>query len=162
MTQPFATPPGPFVTPPAAEPSQEDRLLAAASYVGHFAGFWLVVPIVVYVLKREKSRFVAFHALQAIIVHALLVPIAIAGYVFGLVASIGLAVAAEPHGREHGGVAVLFFVPWILGLLVPWGIHAVLSIVCAVRAMQGRLARFPVAGWLADRFLAGDRGAARA
>jgi hypothetical protein len=44
--------------PLSATPSREDRLLAAAGYLGYFTGFWLVVPIVIYILKREKSRFV--------------------------------------------------------------------------------------------------------
>jgi uncharacterized Tic20 family protein len=161
MTQPIATPDRTSPQPPAAEPSQEDRLLAAASYVGYLAGFWLIVPIVVYVLKREKSRFVAFHALQAIIVHVLLVPIAIIGVLFGLVATFALAAATDAHGRDSS-FGLLLVVPYLVGLLVPWGIHAVLSIVCAVRAMQGRAARFPVAAWLADRFLEGDKGAAGA
>ena len=50
---------------------------------------------------------------------------------------------------------------YLVGLLVPWCVYLARSIVCAVRAMQGRMARFPIAAWLTDRFLAGDKGVAQ-
>jgi len=157
---PAAAPTTPFVAP-AVELTQEDRMLAAASYLGYLVGFWLVVPIVVYVLKREKSRFVAFHALQAIVIHVLGIPVLIFGMVFPLVMTAVIALAVQPKGANQEAFGVVMMLAYLLGMLVPWGVYLALSVVCAVRAMQGRMARFPVAAWLTDRFLAGDKGVAR-
>lgn len=171
MTQPFtpparSAPPAPPAgsSPPtlgAAEPTQEDRMMAAASYLGYLVGFWLVVPIVIYVLKREKSRFVAFHSLQAIIVHALAIPMFIFGWLFAVAVTVGIGLAAHPHRGNSDAMGVLMVITYVGGLLVPSMIYLALSIVCAVRAMQGRVARFPIAAWLTDRFLAGDKGVAQ-
>lgn len=173
MTQPFATPtqadPRAHASPPAgsspptgpAELTQEDRLMAAGSYLGYLVGFWLVVPIVVYVLKREKSRFVAFHSLQAIIVHVLAIPFFIFGWIFAIATSAGLALAMEPRAANKDAFGLIMMLGYVVGLLVPWCVYLALSIVCAVRAMQGRMARFPIAAWLTDRFLAGDKGVAQ-
>jgi uncharacterized membrane protein len=59
---------------PLGDPSaitQDDKTMAMLSYIlGIFTGFlWLV--------KKDQSKFVAFHALQALILHAVVV----AGYI---------------------------------------------------------------------------------
>src|SRR5437016_5088910 len=48
-----------------AGPSNDEKLLAALAHVLPLVGAFVVGPLVIYVLKRHESRFVAFHALQA-------------------------------------------------------------------------------------------------
>ncbi len=49
--------------------SQEDKTMAMLSYVlGIFTGF--LGPLVLWLIKKDQSKFVAFHALQALLLHA--------------------------------------------------------------------------------------------
>src|SRR5690349_3429082 len=50
------------------ETTQDERLWAMLSYLlSLLTGF--VAPLVIYIVKRDGSRFVAFHALQAVFVN---------------------------------------------------------------------------------------------
>ena len=56
--------------------TQEDKTLAMLSYVlGIFTGF--VGPLILWLVKKDQSKFVAYHALQALLLHAVVV----AGYI---------------------------------------------------------------------------------
>jgi uncharacterized Tic20 family protein len=64
MTMPYAAPaPG-----PPSEPTTDERTNAMLAHVlSIFGGF--IGPLVIYFVKGKDSRFVAFHALQAIFWH---------------------------------------------------------------------------------------------
>lgn len=155
-TTPFSPPAAP------AEPSQEDRLLAAAAYLGYITGFWLVVPIVIYVVKRERSRFVAHHAMRAVILHLVAVPLGIMAFVVSLAVGIGTMVSLAPKGGRGGedmmaGLFVLFvYGSWI----VPFLIYFVVCVLAAIRAFQGRTNTGSWLGRLAEWFLRQDRSVA--
>ncbi|HET6582943.1 MAG TPA: DUF4870 domain-containing protein [Nannocystaceae bacterium] len=51
----------------AAPASMLDRLWAAAAHLGPFFGFWLLAPLVVYLLKRNGSAFARWHSYQALV-----------------------------------------------------------------------------------------------
>lgn len=148
--------------PPANEPSQEDRLLAAASYVSYFTGFWLIVPIAVYVYRREKSRFVAHHAIRALLFHLFLIPAFVLGMILSFGIAIGLATSADASTmRSHQGAftglfAILTWTAWILPLLI----HFMLSVILAIGAFQGRIQTKSMMGRLAEGILGHDKGVA--
>lgn len=49
--------------------SQDDKTMAMLSYIlGIFTGF--LGPLVLWLIKKDQSKFVAFHALQALLLHA--------------------------------------------------------------------------------------------
>lgn len=60
---------------PLGDPSaitQDDRTMAMLSYIlGIFTGF--LGPLILWLVKKDQSKFVAFHALQALILHAVVV-----------------------------------------------------------------------------------------
>ncbi len=158
---PIAPPPGspPPTAPIGATPSQEDRLLAAAAYVGYFTGFWLVVPIVIYVLKREKSRFVAHHALRALILHVMAVPVFVLSWMFGLVLTFGLAGWMERGGHRHDNdlLSLGIALASILGWVIPWLVYLLVCVLAAVRAFQGRTSTTSLLGRVVERFLGQDK-----
>lgn len=52
--------------------TQDDKTLAMLAYLlGIFTGF--VGPLVLWLLKKDQSKFIAFHALQALFLHAVVV-----------------------------------------------------------------------------------------
>ena len=49
--------------------SQDDKTMAMLSYIlGIFTGF--IGPLVLWLIKKDQSKFVAYHALQALFLHA--------------------------------------------------------------------------------------------
>lgn len=144
---------------PAANTSmlpQEDRLLAAISHLSFFTGFWLVAPIAVYIAKRKESRFVAFHALQAVLLQVLFGAISIVGALVFVVLGV---IAGLIHSPAL--VAVVTIVPLLafaLGCLGLCTMHAV----AAYAAWQGRTWTIPIAGRIAGGILGADEGAAKA
>ena len=47
-------------------PSSSERLAAVIAHVGTWFG-WFLVPLCVYLIKRGESRYVEFHAMQALL-----------------------------------------------------------------------------------------------
>ena len=114
MTTPFtsSSTPNPNAPPPGSPPpampaegarTQEERLLAAAGYLGYFTGFWLVVPIVIYVFYRDKSRFVAHHALRAALYHILAVPVFLLSWILSFAITFGVAIAMSDRRGAGAG-----------------------------------------------------------
>lgn len=148
-------------TPATTAPSQEDRLLAAAAYLSYFTGFWLVVPIVIYVLKRDKSRFVAHHALRAIVLHVVAIPVFVSSWVLGSALTLGLMYAVGEKGDRaddilSGAVLLVSVFAWVL----PWLIYLAICGLAAVRGFQGRTDTRSLLGRTVERLLGQDRSVA--
>lgn len=114
----------------ASDTSTDDRLMAMLSYIlGTFVTF--LAPLVIWLVRKDQSRFVAFHAVQALLLHAFVaVGYIISGvltavlvgflmfplfFLFGLVFSILAGLAANrgvwyevpiiaPYARQIAGV----------------------------------------------------------
>ena len=110
--------------------SQDDNLMAMLSYIlGTFVTF--LAPLVIWLVRKDQSKFVAFHAVQALLLHAFVaVGYIISGvltavligfllfplfFLFGLVFSILAGLAANkgiwyeipiiaPYARQIAGV----------------------------------------------------------
>lgn len=50
---------------PIAIPTQEEKTLALVAHLGALLT-WFIAPLVVYLIKKDESKYVAFHALQAL------------------------------------------------------------------------------------------------
>jgi uncharacterized Tic20 family protein len=141
---------------PAAMPSQDDRTLAAVAHLSFLAGFWLVAPIAIYVVKRKESRFVGLYALQAAFVQ-LLAGVGTGFFVavcFVLMAAIGIS------GRQELA-AIAGLVP-IFGVLSGGAGLLAVHLYAAFRAWQGKDFNIPIAGHLARAIMNADEGAAKA
>lgn len=130
--------------------------MAAVAHLSFFAGFWLVAPIVIYVMKRKESRFIGFHALQAVLVQLVSGVLTVAGFVMMLVGGL-IAGAAR---NEVGGVAVV--VLSVLLMVLP-GLGALCAhAVLAYGAWQGKTWEVPLVGRIARGILGSDEDAAKA
>jgi hypothetical protein len=142
------------MSPPAPAPSQDDRLMAAVSHLSFFVGFWLIGPIVFYAIKRHESRFVAFHAMQALVAHVLSAVLAALGAV---VFFVGAGVAGVAAQRQPAALVA------VLALAVGLGAFylslAVVNAVAAYKAWIGELWSIPLAGRIARGIIGADDGA---
>lgn len=120
------TVPPPPAPPPAAAPAKRtnitgsDKLWAILSHISCLFGIWFIIPIVVYLVMRDESDYVAENAKEALNFHISLLIYALCSLLL---------------------VFMLVGIP----LLVVLGLCAlVLSIVAAVKASDGIIYRYPL------------------
>jgi uncharacterized membrane protein len=131
--------------------SQDDRALAALAHGSAFVGFPFIAPICIYFYKRDQSRFVAFHALQALITHLGFFAVAIGGYILSIITSVVSVALLEkgPSVLEP----LLFMLGWFVFLGVPSLTIAGIEAYATYRAWIGHGYRIPIAGRIALRIL---------
>ncbi len=101
---------------PALPPASDEKTLALLAHIVTFVSNF-IAPLIIYVIKKDESPFVAAHAKESL--------------------NFQLTVLLT--------VIVLFFT--IVGILLLWivGIYAlVLVIVATIRASEGKLYRYPL------------------
>ena len=104
--------------------SQDDKTMAMLSYIlGIFTGF--IGPLVLWLIKKDQSKFVAFHALQALLLHA-----------------------AVTIGYILSSVLVVFLIGFITGPAF-WILGLVFSILAGLAANRGEWYDIPVIGKIA-------------
>lgn len=115
------------------EPTAEERQMAMIAHIGGavlalFTGLGFIVPLVLYLTKKDQSKFIGFHALQSLILHGVLWAV---GIVLGIITAVSC------------GIGALVTVP--IGLIA--GIGAlVLMIMAGIKANEGQWYMLPVAG----------------
>lgn len=100
---------------PAYTPTSDERTLAILSHVLTIF-FWIFPPLIIYLIKKDESKFVAEHARESLNFQ---ITVAIA-FIILFITIIGI------------------FLLWILGILV-----LVLVIVATVKASENKLYRYP-------------------
>jgi uncharacterized Tic20 family protein len=141
------------------EPTQDERNMATLAHALSILGF--IAPLVIFLIKRP-SRFVSFHALQALLWH-------VAYFAFTGVllvtwfCTIFLTIAHTAATKATAppvGIFLFFPLLW-LGLMAGGILTLVFAIVFAIKASQGEWAEYPVLGSLARKLLKiGPYGAA--
>lgn len=138
----------------AQAPTSDDKTFAfLAEFLQVFT--WFIGPLVIYVGKRE-SRFVAFHAMQALlwqVVYLVLSMICMA--VFFVTFFMSAASGGGPQSPSQGPpVAFFIFFPliWIM-MMGGWVLTLVIGIVFGIKAMHGEWAAYPVIGRWARRIV---------
>lgn len=137
----------------------DERTMGTLAQVLQLVGGF-IAPLVILLVKRD-SRFVSFHALQALLLQVLyfvlvmLMMVAIFSAVF-----VGTAFyqPATQHNSLPPGFIILFPLIW-LGMMGWWVLMLVVAIVYGIKAGRGEWASYPVLGPLARRILKiGPRG----
>jgi uncharacterized Tic20 family protein len=129
-------------TPPT---SDERNFAMLAHLLQLFGGF--IAPLVIFVIKRD-SRFVAFHALQALIWQLVYFAVAMIGMVAWFVL-IFVTVAMQPHPGPSNGPPIAIFILFPLIWLFfagGWLLTLILGIVYGIKANKGEWARYPIIG----------------
>ncbi len=132
-------------------PTPEERTLAMLAHVLQTFS-WFIGPLVLYLVKRD-SRFVAFHAIQALIWQAAFFALSIISTAVWFVV-IFSSVLTHPGPKPPGGSPPWFFIPFALIWLVMmggWILGLILGIVYGIKANQGEWAGYPIIGRWARR-----------
>jgi uncharacterized Tic20 family protein len=140
------------------ETTQDERTMATLAHALSLLGF--LAPLIIFLVKRQ-SRFVSFHALQALLWHVayfVLIFVLLMAWIVVMFATIAHT-ATTKGAQPPVGIFFVFPLLW-LGIMGGWLVTAVVAIVYCIKAGQGEWADYPIFGQLARRLLKmGPRGA---
>jgi hypothetical protein len=133
-------------------PSQDERTMAILAHVLQLVGTF-IAPLVILLTKRE-SRFVSFHAVQALLLQIAYMALMFVFFVlwFGLFFMI---MAHHPPAKDAPPPPmffVMFPLVW-LGFMGTWVVMLVVAIVYGIKAGRGEWAAYPLLGSLARKIL---------
>lgn len=142
----------------SVEPDSDEKMLALFSHLSIFLG-GIVLPIIFWAINKDKSRFVRFHALQAIFFQIAYLVIIIAFIIIMVFVAIGAGVisagtfAAGKDGSIFIIAAMIIFYGLIfLSIFIFFGY----GIFLAVKSYKGELRRYPVIGKIIYEKVYGD------
>jgi len=134
-------------------PTQDERTMGTLAHVLQLVGGW-IAPLVIFLVRRN-SRFVSFHALQALLLqglHFLFMMLVMGGFFAFVIAGIALHQPPAEHNSLPLGFIVFFPLFW-LSIMGWWVLILVVAIVYGIKAGRGEWAEYPVLGRLARRIL---------
>lgn len=130
----------------------DERTMATLAHALQLIGSW-IAPLIIFLIRR-RSRFVSFHALQALllqIVHTIIVVVLMALW-FTTIFSIVFHQTGGKAPDFPPAFFILFPLVW-LGFMGLWVGTLVIAIMYAIKAGRGEWADYPVLGRLARKML---------
>jgi uncharacterized protein len=132
--------------------TQDERTMALLAHVLQLIGWW-IAPLIIFLVKRD-SRFVSFHALQALLLQICHVIVAIGAVVLWMVFMFTtIARQGVGHGAPPPPMFFVFFPLIWLVFLGFWVLVLVVAIVYGIKAGRGEWAEYPVLGGIARNIL---------
>lgn len=125
--------------------TQDERTMGTLAHVLQIVGGWLA-PLIIFFVKRD-SKFVSFHALQALFFQLIYMVIwggMVVIFMFTIIASV--ATNGGAHSNQPPTVLFVFFpLIWLAGI-GGWVTIIVIAIVYGIKAGRGEWAKYPVIG----------------
>lgn len=112
--------------------TKHQKLWAASGHLSYLLGLPMVLPLILYVWKRDSDAFVADQAKQAAGMHLIATLVCILGSIFAF---------------GTFGIGMILVVP---ALMVFLGLTMIFSVIAVVKVADGESYHYPVFGnWLA-------------
>jgi uncharacterized membrane protein len=126
--------------------------MATLAHALQLIGSW-IAPLIIFLIRRQ-SRFVSFHALQALLLQIIHTVIVIVLMILWFV-TIFSTVFRQTSGRPPVLTpAVFLLIPLVwLGFMTLWVGTLVIAIIYAIKAGRGEWADYPLVGGLARKML---------
>jgi uncharacterized membrane protein len=134
-------------------PTQDERVMATMAHALQLFLSW-IAPLVIF-LTHRNSRFVSFHAMQALllqILQTIVIVVCFVGWFILMFTTLFVSGASKPAGNPPVGLFLVFPILWLL-LMGTWITGFIIVIVYAVKANRGEWAEYPVVGKLARKLL---------
>ena len=136
-----------------AEPKPDERI--AAVIIANWMG--VIAAALIWLLEKERSRYVAFQALQAVAYQFMGLLVWMAGlfcYLATLFGGIGLAALLNPQGEGEGIIAFFSLAP-LCALFLLWGLLILYGLYGAYASLLGGDFRYLIVGPLIERYIEG-------
>lgn len=133
----------------------DERTMATLAHALQLIGSW-IAPLIIFLIRRQ-SRFVSFHALQALllqIVHTIIVVVLMVLWVTTIFTTVFHQASGKPTDLPPA-LFLLFPLVW-LGFMAMWVGTLIIAILYAIKAGRGEWADYPVLGKLARKILKMD------
>ena len=133
------------------ETTSDERTMAVLANALQMVGGW-IGPLIILLVKRE-SRFVSFHALQALLLQVVHVIVMVVFMVlwFAMIFS-GIILAQEHHSSPPLIIFAVFPLFWLVWMCI-WVFTLVIVILYSIKAGRGEWAEYPIFGKIARRIL---------
>ncbi len=130
--------------------SNEDKMLSMLCHLSMLFG-GLIMPIIIWAIKKDQSKFVRFHSLQSIFFHlSFSIILAIVIMIFAVAIAIaGVGFTKMANLQHTSGMPAVFMIIMFMfvGLLIVAIFGGIgYSIYLAVKSYQGEKIRIPILG----------------
>jgi uncharacterized membrane protein len=126
--------------------------MATLAHALQLIGWW-IAPLIIFLIRRQ-SRFVSFHALQALllqVVHLIIVVVLMMLWFTTIFATVFNQSGGNPTELP---AALFIFIPLVwLGFMAMWVGTLTIAILYAIKAGRGEWADYPLIGKLARKML---------
>jgi uncharacterized membrane protein len=130
----------------------DERTMATLAHALQLIGSW-IAPLVIFLIRR-RSRFVSFHALQALLLQIVHTIIVVALMVLWLTTIFSIVFHQTGGQPPEFPPALLIFIPLVwLGFMGLWIGTLIIAILYAIKAGRGEWADYPIIGKLSRRIL---------
>lgn len=140
-------------------PSLDDRLLAGIAHGSIlFMGWGLIVPLIIYTVQRNKSKYVTFQALQALGYQVGFAILSLGlSFIVSLIALLGVTIGSSVSAaaQTEAGLVIsmlveLFLFAALFGVL---GLFVLLGLAAAAACLFGVDFKYPLYGAWLQRYL---------
>jgi uncharacterized Tic20 family protein len=134
-------------------PTQDERTMAVLAQALQLAGGF-IGPLVILLVKRD-SKFVSFHALQALLLQVcyIIVWVGVMVVWFAVIFGTILRQTGQPPSNQPPMALFVFFPLFWLAMMGMWVLMLILVIVYSIKAGHGEWAAYPIIGGWAWRIL---------
>ena len=136
------------------EPSSDEKTMATLAQVLQIIGSW-IAPLVIYLIRRE-SKFVSFHAMQALLwqIVVLILWMGAMFVWFGVIFSMVFSHGGQPASSNVPPIRMILGIGTVgLMALAIAVANVFLAIFYGIKAGNGKWAEYPVIGKLARRIV---------
>ena len=138
----------------SSSPTQDERLMAALSHFTVLLPFiGLLAPIIIWVTQKEKSRYVAFQALQALGLQLIMIVASFIGMFCYLISFLVAFLSEAEMSQPSTDISfIAFFV--VIGIILIGGLALIVyGITGAFYTFQGKAFRYILIGNWVERFI---------
>lgn len=138
-------------------PTSEERIFAAIAHGSSFLfGFGSIISLIMYLIHREKSKWVTFHAIQAMLYQPFQIIFTIAWH-FLVFLPLNFGLMILDLNRMDGGETMPLFMFTMFPLMFGGiGLTILLGFIGAAFCFMGKDFRYPVLGKFIENYLAGN------
>jgi len=134
------------------EPTQDERSMAVLAHALQMVGGW-IAPLIIFIMKRN-SRFVSFHALQALLLQVAYFFVSMFLAMIWVVLIFSQVFAHTDKHPSDFPVAFFILLPIVwLWFMACWVGILVIVILYSIKAGRGEWAEYPLIGGLARKML---------
>jgi uncharacterized Tic20 family protein len=146
-----------MTTEQALLPNQNDRIMAALAHISAVLPFMgVIAPIVIWATQKDKSEYVAFQALQAVVYQLMMILAWFVGMFCYMLSFLGMFLTIPFAGDSVGPVSpgpsrflvIGTFFPFLVfgAIFIGGAIFVIYGVIAAIQVFQGKDFRYVFLG----------------